>query len=153
VVRRALAGEEVVVHGDGEQTRDFTYVADVARAVIAAAESRHSGEIYNVGTGRAQSVNRLVELLGAKEVVHLPKRPGEPDCTLADTRLIRERLGWEPRVSFEDGVRIMLDNIEYWRNAPVWTPDSIARATTDWFKYLGTDKAQAGHRQMEQADA
>ena len=68
-----------------------------------------------------------------------PKRPGEPDCTFADTTKIRARLGWEPKVSFEDGVKIMLEHIEDWRDAPVWTPDSIADATKDWFKYLGKE--------------
>lgn len=132
-----LAEKPLTVVGDGTQTRDFTFVADVARAFVMAADSDRSGEIYNVGTGQAQSINRLIELLGAANITHLPKRPGEPDCTLADTARIRDRLGWEPQVSFEQGVRIMLDNIGYWRDAPVWTRDGIAEATTDWFKYLG----------------
>lgn len=132
-----LAGKPLTVVGDGTQTRDFTFVGDVARAFIMAADSSRTGEIYNVGTGQAQSVNRLVELLGATAVIHLPKRPGEPDCTLADTARIRSRLGWEPQVTFEEGVRIMLANIDYWREAPVWTRDGIAEATADWFKYLG----------------
>src|SRR6266705_604389 len=83
-----LAGKPLTVVGDGTQTRDFTFVTDVARAFIRAAESNRTGEVYNVGTGRPQSVNRLVELLGASRVEHLPKRPGEPDCTHADTRRI-----------------------------------------------------------------
>lgn len=132
-----LAGKPLTVVGDGTQTRDFTYVADVARAFAAAADSDITGRVYNVGTGRAESVNRLVELLGAREVRHIPKRPGEPDCTLADTTRIRTELGWGPQVSFEQGVRIMLDHIEHWREAPVWTTDSISTATADWFKYLG----------------
>jgi len=132
-----LAGKPLTIVGDGTQTRDFTFVTDVVRAFLMAADSGRSGEIYNVGTGQAQSVNRLVELLGATGTVRLPKRPGEPDCTLADTARIRERLGWAPRVTFEEGVRIMLDNIDYWREAPVWTRDGIAEATADWFKYLG----------------
>lgn len=131
-----LAGKPLTVVGDGTQTRDFTYVGDVARAFIMAAESDRSGVIYNVGHGKAVSVNRLVELLGAREVTHLPKRPGEPDCTMADVTRIRAELGWEPLVSFEEGVRIMLENIDYWREAPVWTPEKIADATADWFKYL-----------------
>ena len=82
------------------------------------------------------SVNRLVELLGAERSVHIPKRPGEPDCTLADVSKIRQRIGWNARVPIEDGVRIMLDNVDYWRDAPVWTADKIADATSDWFRYL-----------------
>ena len=75
------------------------------------------------------------------EITHIPKRPGEPDCTFADTSKIEGRLGWKARVSFEEGVQKVLDNIDYWRAAPVWTPDSIGVATKDWFKYLGN---QAG---------
>jgi UDP-glucose 4-epimerase len=90
----------------------------------------------NVGSGNTYSVNRLVELLGG-EVVHIPKRPGEPDCTFADTSKIEKLLGWKPKVSFEAGVKVMLENIDYWRKAPVWETETIARATKDWFKYLG----------------
>ena len=81
-------------------------------------------------------MNRLCDLLGG-ETVHIPKRPGEPDCTFADTTKIKDTLGWKPKVSFEEGVQEILDNIDYWREAPVWTPDSIGEATADWFKYLG----------------
>lgn len=131
-----LAGKPFTVVGDGEQTRDFTFVGDVARACLAAAESDLSGEILNVGSGNPVSVNRLVELLGGGHI-HIPKRPGEPDCTHADVAKIRRLLGWEARVPIEEGVRIMLDNIDYWRQAPVWTPESIGEATRDWFRYLG----------------
>lgn len=131
-----LAGEPYTVVGDGEQTRDFTYVTDIAQALLAAAKSGHSGKIYNVGSGASVSVNRIVELLGG-EKVHVPKRPGEPDCTFADISQITKDLDWQPRVPIEDGVSEILKNIEYWRDAPVWKPDSIAVATQDWFRYLG----------------
>ena len=131
-----LKGQPFTVVGDGTQTRDFTYVTDVVRALIAAAESDKVGKIYNIGSGKTVSVNRLVELLGG-EKIHIPKRPGEPDCTFADIREISRDLGWRPTVSIEEGVAEVLKNIDYWRNAPVWTPESIASATQDWFKYLG----------------
>ena len=131
-----LAGRPFTVVGDGEQTRDFTYVTDVVDALIAAAKSDHSGRIYNVGSGTTVSVNRLVELLGGDKV-HIPKRPGEPECTFADISLIRSEIGWEPKVSIERGVAELLKNIDYWHQAPVWTPDNIAEATQDWFRYLG----------------
>ncbi len=130
-----LAGKPFTVVGDGEQTRDFVYVSDVAEAFVAAGYSSLSGEAFNVGTGQPQSVNRLVELLGG-DVVHIPDRPGEPRSTHADISRIRQALGWEPTVGFEEGVRVMLDNIEFWRDAPVWEEESIARATESWFKYL-----------------
>ena len=131
-----LNGHPFTVVGDGTQTRDFVFVTDVARANLLAAQSGSVGEVFNVGTGAPQSVNRLVELLGGP-VVHVPKRPGEPDSTHADISKIRRVLGWEPQVGFEEGVKVMLDHIDDWRAAPIWTPDTIARATRDWFKYLG----------------
>jgi len=131
-----LNGHPFTVVGDGTQTRDFVFVTDVARANLLAAQSGSVGEVFNVGTGAPRSVNRLVELLGGP-VVHVPKRPGEPDSTHADISKIRRVLGWEPQVGFEEGVKVMLDHIDDWRAAPIWTPDTIARATRDWFKYLG----------------
>jgi UDP-glucose 4-epimerase len=131
-----LAGKPFTVVGDGTQRRDFLYVTDLARAFLLAARSQRTSVIYNVGAGAPQSVNRLVELLGGGEVVHLPKRPGEPDCTWADISKISSELGWKPGVSFEEGVGRMLENIDYWRQAPVWDESSIAQATSQWFKYL-----------------
>jgi UDP-glucose 4-epimerase len=134
-----LAGKPFTVVGDGTQKRDFVFVTDVARAFLLAAESDRTNEIYNLGAGNPQSINRLVELLGGV-VVHMPKRPGEPDCTWADISKIRNQLGWEPRVSFEQGVAIMLRNIEYWHDAPVWDPASIQDATKTWFSVLSGGK-------------
>jgi UDP-glucose 4-epimerase len=131
-----LAGKPFTVVGDGRQSRDFTFVTDVAEAFVRAAESEAAGEIFNVGSGGTYSINRLVELLGG-EVAYVPKRPGEPDCTFADTGKIRRRLGWSPQVAFEQGVERMLEHIELWRKAPVWDPESVQAATRDWFKYLG----------------
>ena len=134
--KHSVAGKPFTVVGTGEQTRDFTYVTDVADAFYTAAISNVTLDTFNVGSGGTYSVNRLCELLGG-ETVHIPKRPGEPDCTFADTTKIKDTLGWKPKVSFEEGVQEILDNIDYWREAPVWTPDSIGEATADWFKYLG----------------
>ena len=133
-----LKGLPFTVVGDGTQSRDFTFVGDVANAFVAAAQSTITGEVFNVGTGAPVSVNRLVELLKG-DVVHVPKRPGEPDCTHADIGKIQRQLGWRPKVSIEEGVRILMENIEYWRQAPVWTPESIHVATREWFRYLGRD--------------
>ena len=131
-----LAGKPFTVVGDGTQRRDFLFVTDLARAFYLAAKSERVNEIFNAGLGDPQPVNRLVELLGGGEIVRLPKRPGEPDCTWADISKIRESLGWEPRVSLDEGVAELLKNIEYWRQAPVWDAQSIAAATSQWFKYL-----------------
>ena len=135
-----LAKKPMTVVGDGNQRRDFTYVSDVARAFVAAAQSPSQSLVANVGSTQAQSVNRLVELLGG-EKIHIPKRPGEPDVTLADTALIESELGWTPQVSFEQGVEEMLSHIDYWADAPVWEPNTIADATAVWFEKLGDDKS------------
>ena len=131
-----LKNQPFTVVGDGTQTRDFTYVTDVADAFVTAAASDVTGIAMNVGSDNTYSVNRLVELLGGP-IVYIPKRPGEPDCTYADTSLIKQKLGWKAKVGLEQGVASMLEHIEYWREAPVWTVDSIKDATADWFKYLG----------------
>ena len=131
-----LAGKPYTVVGDGNQTRDFTYVTDIVHAMLTAAKSQQSGEIYNVGSGATISVNRIVEILGGDKV-HIPKRPGEPDSTFADITHIKNDLGWSPKVSIEEGISKVLDNIDYWKEAPVWDPNTIASATEDWFKYLG----------------
>ena len=134
-----LAGRPFTVVGDGNQTRDFTFVSDVVEAYIAAAKSDARNEAMNIGTGNPQSVNTLVKLLDGKEITHIPKRPGEPDESQADISKAKKLLGWHPKVTFEEGVKIMLDNIDYWRSAPVWDAKSIEVATKDWFKYLAHD--------------
>ncbi|MCF8506867.1 MAG: SDR family oxidoreductase [Caulobacter sp.] len=130
-----LAGRPFTVVGDGTQTRDFTHVSDIVEAMVVAAGSGIDGEVFNIGSDACQSVNRLVELLEGP-VVHIPRRPGEPDCTFADVTRFRQATGWSARVSFEEGVRGMLAQIEYWREAPVWTPETIAEATREWFRCL-----------------
>ena len=135
-LKQKLAHQPYTVVGDGKQTRDFTYVTDVAAAFVRAAESGIGGEIMNVGSGHTYSINRLVELLGGP-VTFVPKRPGEPDSTFADTAKIHSLIGWHPTVTLETGVRNMLAVIDDWRGAPLWNRETIATATQDWFKYLG----------------
>ena len=130
-----LHNKPFTVVGDGTQTRDFTFVTDIVKGIYQAAQSRVNGEIINLGSGGTYSINRLVELLGG-DVVHIPKRPGEPDCTFADISKAKELLGYKPEVSFEKGVKIMLEHIDEMRDAPLWTPEKIEEATKDWFKYL-----------------
>src|SRR5262249_59040948 len=96
-----------------------------------------AGCCYSGGGERRVGVNRRVDRRGAREPVHIPKRRGDPDCPSADTRRIKTELGWSASVPIERGVEHMLAAIEYWRDAPVWTPASIAAATAEWFDYLG----------------
>lgn len=121
--------------GDGSQKRDFIYVTDVANAFYSVARRGNVGQIYNCGANNPKSIKYLIELLDG-EVVKLPKRPGEPDITWADTKKIEKDTGWKPTVSFEQGVKKMLKEIDYWKDAPLWNQQSIKKATNDWFKYL-----------------
>jgi UDP-glucose 4-epimerase len=131
-----LHGKPFTVVGDGTQRRDFVYVTDVARAYLLAAESDRTGEVYNLGGGgQPPTINDLVRLMGG-DVVYVPKRPGEPECTWADVTKIQRHLGWTPTVSFAQGVASMLRHIEDWRTAPLWTPDTIEAATRIWFQHL-----------------
>jgi UDP-glucose 4-epimerase len=139
-LRQKLAGKPFTVVGDGQQRRDFLYASDVAEAFLLAAETPRVGEIYNLGAGNPQSVNRLIELLGG-DVVHIEKRPGEPECTWADIGKITRELGWRQKVSFEDGVARILQQIDYWREAPLWDPESIKTATKTWFEMLSDERA------------
>ena len=136
-----IAGKPFTLVGDGTQRRDFLFVTDVAHAFFLAVTTDRVNEVFNLGAGNPQTVNRLIELLGGGEVVRLPKRPGEPDCTWADITKIRRDLGWKPRVPFEEGVGQMLKNLDYWRQAPVWDPVSIAGATKNWFTFLESKTA------------
>lgn len=138
-LRQKLAGTPFTVVGDGSQTRDFVFVRDVARAFLAAAVTPLVGERFNVGAGDPKSINHLVNLLGG-DVVFVPKRPGEPDCTFADISKIQTHLGWSPEVTFDEGVAMVLDEIDRWLDAPLWDPISIRAATQTWFSYLGPEE-------------
>jgi UDP-glucose 4-epimerase len=131
-------GAPLTIVGDGEQKRDFTFVSDVVDAFVRAAASPVEGEIFNVSANNPRSVNLLASLLAGDNgrIVRIPERPGEPKITHGNTFKIREILGWEPKVSFEDGVKICLEHIEDFKDAPLWDERSIAEATRDWFNQL-----------------
>jgi UDP-glucose 4-epimerase len=105
------AGKTPIVHGDGLQSRDFTYVANAVQALIRAAETPGvSGRVYNVGTGNSITVLDLVaalnRLLGKNlQPQHGPPRAGDVRFSRADIRKIRAELGYEPNVSFEEGLK------------------------------------------------
>jgi UDP-glucose 4-epimerase len=136
------AGKPLTVVGDGSQTRDFTFISDVVDAFLTAAMSNEQGEIFNVGSGGSYSINQLVNLIGG-DVVTIPKRPGEPDCTFADISKITTHLNWRPKVTFQDGVKIMLQSLDSWSDAPVWTPEKIEKETELWFRYLSGSDARS----------
>ena len=98
--------------GSGKQTRDFTYVSDVVRAMLKASKSRLKNEIFNIGSGETVSVIKIVNLLGGKKNLY-KKRPGEPDCTFADIKLINKKLKWKPKIKIEKGINLLLKDIDY----------------------------------------
>lgn len=130
-----LHGKPYTVVGDGTQTRDFTFVSDIADAFLTAAQSDLSNECLNVGSRGHYSVNRLVQLLEGP-VTYIPKRPGEPQCTFADVSKIEKKLDWKAKVPFEEGVKQIIENIDHFRDAPLWDPQSIQKATKSWFECL-----------------
>ncbi len=130
-----IHNQPFTVVGDGTQSRDFTYVTDIARAFLTAAESTVSGEIFNVGSANHYSINTLAEYLGGS-VTYIPKRPGEPSCTFADVSKIHKSLGFKTSISFEMGIKALLNHIDDYKDAPLWNPDSIQETTKTWFHYL-----------------
>jgi len=131
-----LANKPYTVVGDGKQTRDFTYVTDVVDALIKVFIKKNiSGEILNVGSGKTISVNKIITLLKGSKI-SIPKRPGEPEITFADIKKIKRLTNWRPKVSIKEGIQFMLKDIDNWRDAPLWTPKKINKATEKWFLYL-----------------
>jgi len=111
-LRARREGKPLTIHGDGEQSRDFTHVFDVVRANLAAMDCAIAdGRAINIGHGRNISINRVAELIGGP-TVNLPPRPGDARHTLADNSEAQRVLGWRPEVSFEDGLADLIRQIE-----------------------------------------
>ena len=123
--------------GTGNQKRDFTYVSDVVDIIIKLSKRKDlSGQIFNIGSGKSISVNKIIKLLGTNNIVKIPKRPGEPDITFANIKKITKIMKWKPKVSIENGIKILMKNRNYWKKAPLWNPKKIKVATKLWFRYL-----------------
>ncbi|HVN27860.1 MAG TPA: NAD-dependent epimerase/dehydratase family protein [Candidatus Binataceae bacterium] len=102
-------GVPLEIHGDGEQTRDFTHVSDVVAANILAMDATVAdGRAINVGAGRNVSINRIADLIGGERVRH-HRRQGDMRDTLADTGEAMRMLGWHPRVTIEEGIRRLME--------------------------------------------
>ena len=80
-------------------------------------------------------MNHIAKIIGG-ETINIPKRPGEPDRSLADISKIKKEIDWEPKIKIDDGVKMMLEIIDNWKEAPVWTPEKISEVTKPWFRYL-----------------
>ncbi len=131
-----LNNKPFTIVGDGEQLRDFIFVSDVVNACFSASQNFNiNSEVFNVGMGSPVSINYLTDLLGG-EKTHIPDRPAEPRCTHADIRKIKSILNWQPKISFEEGVSIMLNHLNDYKASTLWEKESIAKATEMWFKHL-----------------
>ncbi|AFZ74129.1 NAD-dependent epimerase/dehydratase family protein [Natronobacterium gregoryi] len=112
-LEQARADDPITIEGDGKQTRDFVHVDDVVRANLAAATTDEVGTAYNIGTGERTSIDELAETIrsatkSSSPIVHHEPRPGDVRHSGADVSRARRRLGFEPRVSLESGVRSLV---------------------------------------------
>ena len=100
-------GTKLTIVGDGTATRDYVYVSDVVEANIKAWQSAvGDGRAINIGSGKQISVNEIAKLVGGP-TVNIPPRPGEMKFIAADASLAKQLLGWEPKVSFEEGIKML----------------------------------------------
>ena len=116
-VTAIAAGEPVTIFGDGEQSRDFTYVSNVVDATVRAADAPEaSGRMFNVASAAPVSVNHVADVIGSilerpVQRNHLPPRAGDIRDSWADISAAREVLGWEPSVSLEQGLRLTVESL------------------------------------------
>ena len=125
-----------LIFEDGNQTRDFIHVYDLVDATIEATKKGKYGQTYNVGSGKEIPVNLIANLIGGSKV-RVPIRPGEPNRSLADISKIKGQFNWKPKIPINEGIKMLLKDISDWKEAPVWTPETIKEATKGWFKFLG----------------
>lgn len=138
-IAQKLANKPLTIVGDGTQLRDFTHVKDVVEAIYITSLNFDTSEVYNVGSGNPVSINYIASIIGG-QTSFIPKRPGEPDITHSNSNKILTELGWKSSISIEDGINELLKNSNYWKDAPVWTVESIAKATEEWFRYLNKNE-------------
>ena len=126
----------LTIVGKKKKKRDFLNVKDAVNALMKSSKVKKNKLILNIGSGKCYSVNYIASLICKKKRVKLPKRPGEPDITWSNIKKAKKILNWSPTISIEDGVNELIDNINYWKKAPIWNKKNIQKATKDWFKYL-----------------
>ncbi len=116
-IKQALSGEDITVHGDGEQTRDFVYIDDVVQANLLALQADQAGEAYNIATGNAISIRELAEKIQAlidssSDIVHTEARSGDVKRSVADISKAKSELQYQPSVSLEEGLE---QTIDWWQ--------------------------------------
>ena len=133
--KQKISNKPLTIVGTGKQSRDFVHVTDVAKAFYQASITKKVGEVFNIGTGKPQTVNTLAKLIGGKKI-RIPDRPGEPMKSCANISKAKRFLNWKPEVTFKIGIKEMLKEINNWKDAPLWTPKKIKAATKTWFNFL-----------------
>lgn len=112
-IRSKLRDQEIVIYGDGQQTRDFTYIDDIVEANILAALKGNHGEVFNIGGGTQSSLNHILDLIqnnmGKLKVLTESSQLGDARHTSADTSKARSQLGYLPKVGLEDGIRAEIE--------------------------------------------
>ena len=134
-LKQKLSNKPLTVVGSGNQSRDFIYVTDVCDAIIKSIYTKKKNLVLNIGNSKPKKIIDLVKLLSNK-YIKIPNRPGEPKITHANINLAKKNLNWKPKIDFKEGVSKLLKNIDYWNEAPLWTPKTIKKSTKLWFKYL-----------------
>ena len=101
------------------------------------------GQDYNIGGGLENSISllqclKLLKKISNKDLnlIFKNERQGDQKIYISDISKINSQLNWKPTITLEDGIREVTENINYWKNSPLWTPKKIKLATTDWFKFL-----------------
>lgn len=134
-LRQALSGSPLTIVGSGDQTRDFVHVRDVAKAFHLVALYGKSLNRYNVGSGEPVSISQLAQVI-SKDMIYIPERGGEAQNTQADISKIKRDTEWEPKIDFITGCKEMLEHIEEWRDAPLWTAETIKEEVKTWAQYF-----------------
>ncbi len=134
-LKQKIENKPLTIVGSGLQKRDFVHVKDVANAFYLAANSKLKNRIYNLGSDKPISINKLAKKISNKSV-SLAWRPGEPRLTHANINKIRKELKWKPKISFDMGIEEILENIDEWSDAPLWNKKNITKVTKEWFEFL-----------------
>ena len=135
-LKQKLENKSLTVVGNGNQSRDYVHVKDVANAFYLSAISKQKNKTFNLGFGKPTRINQLIKLINPKKTINIPNRPGEPKKTHADISKIKKLIKWKPKISFESGINDLINNINDWKSAPLWNKNQIKKATRNWFKYL-----------------
>ena len=130
-----LAGKPLTIVGDGNQTRDFVHVFDLVDVSIKAIKESKPGKIYNIGNGKEISINFITDIIGGNKI-RVPLRSHEVERSLADISKIKIELDWEPKIQIEQGIKMLMKDINDWKEAKVWTAEKIEEEIKNWSKYL-----------------